>query len=482
MKTAHALAQLLIALFCSAAISARAQLPASVTDALAKHQLSPTDVAIVVQPLDGTQTTLAHRADAAMNPASVMKLVTAFVALDRLGPARQWHSRFLATAWPQDGRLDGDLFVQGGGDPLLDNKRLTQLFQRLQKSGLKRIEGDLIIDDSVLALPAHDAAAFDQRPLRPYNSGAAGFLLNFNTLGLILLPGRDHQTVTVITEPTLAGIEIDNRLRSTKGACGIWHSQLKATLQAADQPQKPDRLRLSGSLPAACGQRHWGVAPYAPRRFARQLLQAQLAQHAITLDGQIRYGKTAANARHSLLQEPSPALAEIIREMNKWSSNVIARQLFALIGADANAHSTNAVLAAREASRQTLQAHQIDTSGLIIDNGSGLSRSSRISAHTLAAMLRAAWHKPWMPEYIAALPILGVDGTTARRLRNSAARGQAHLKTGAINHVRAIAGYVQDRYNRHHVVVMLVNAPNAAASRDAQHALLEWVHAGATPP
>ena len=138
-----------------------------------------------------------------------------------------------------------------------------------------------------------------------------------------------------------------------------------------------------------------------------------------------------------------------------------------------------AVAAGAEVAQAQLAAAGIQTTGLVIENGAGLSRIERIRADTLAQLLITVWQRPWMAEFIAALPIAGEDGTARKRLADSPARGRAHIKTGTINGVRAIAGYVLDHAGRRHVVVMMVNHAEAAATRAAQDALLEWVWSGA---
>ena len=114
----------------------------------------------------------------------------------------------------------------------------------------------------------------------------------------------------------------------------------------------------------------------------------------------------------------------------------------------------------------------------MIENGSGLSRIERIRADSLGTLLLKAWQRPWMPEYIAALPVAGLDGTARGRLRNSPASGHAHIKTGTLNGVRAMAGYLLDRHGRRHAVVMMVNHPEAPNSAAAQDALMDWLWAG----
>lgn len=452
-------------------VTTAAALPASVQAALQKAQLSPANVAIYTRAVGSTQPTIALNSDTPMNPASVMKIFTAFAALDAFGPAATWDTIARSDGELRDDGLHGNLYLQGSGDPLLDLKRLTVFFNRLHQLGIERIHGDIVLDNGALALPAHDPGAFDQRPLRPYNSGPDGLLVHFNTLGLLLIPGaRANDPVTALPEPALAAPKLDNQIRTGAGGCGTWYGQLTAKLEG-------DTLHLGGKLPAACGQRLWGLAPLSPSRYAAEAVRTLWSQTGGRLSGQVRHGDTPMNARR-LLTETSPSLTEILREMNKWSSNLIARQLFALVGQQANPESTDAVASARDAMRAILARHGVDTRGFVIDNGAGLSRRARASARTIGETLFAAWRSPWMPEFTASLPIAGEDGTARRLTKNSSAQGHAHLKTGTIDHVRAMAGFVLDRHGQRHILVFLANAPNAHAALPVQNALIEWLHQG----
>jgi D-alanyl-D-alanine carboxypeptidase/D-alanyl-D-alanine-endopeptidase (penicillin-binding protein 4) len=327
----------------------------------------------------------------------------------------------------------------------------------------------------VLRLPAHDPDAFDGRGLRPYNSGPYGLLMHYNTLQLALFPGHQaNEAVTVVAEPALAGVLIDNRLHTSNAACDVWYRDLEATLEPGR------RLVLSGSLPAACGPRTWSAAPLPPEEFGTALVATLWSELGGHLDGQVRNGIMPVGTR-TLLTHDSPPLADIIRDMNKWSSNVIARQLLASLAATHPSlapETSDMVAEGARIALESLARVGLDTRALLIENGSGLSRIERVSADMLGHLLLLAWQRPWMPEYISALPIAGVDGTARRRLRDSAANGRAHIKTGSLNGVRAIAGYVLDRNGRRHAVVMMVNHAEAAASAAAQDALLEWVWAG----
>ena len=472
MTMTLAIARLLVALFLAVRLAGAgaSELPDAVARALDAAGIPEAAVAVWVQPVDGDAATLSLNAASPMNPASVMKLVTAFAVLERFGPAHVWTTRVSATGPVRAGVLEGDLYLTGGGDPLLSDERMWKLLHRLRALGIDKVRGDIVLDGSALQLPPHDPAAFDGRALRPYNSGAHGLLLHFNTLQLTLLPGTPGERTEVAANPPLKGIELDNRIVTAAGDCGVWYGQLDATLDAG--PGGP-RLVLLGSLPAACGQRTWAISPLPPERFAAAAVAGLWAETGGKVDGVVRPGRTPADAT-PLLTEASPTLADAVREMNKWSSNVIARQLLATLGAGDPA-SLDMVADGALAARAQLEAAGIPTTGLVIENGSGLSRSERVSARTLGEILLAAWKRSYMPEFIAALPVAGVDGTARGRLNGSPASGRAHIKTGAINEVRSIAGYVLDRSGRRHAVVMIVNHPQAGESRPALDALLEWV-------
>ncbi|HJV24399.1 MAG TPA: D-alanyl-D-alanine carboxypeptidase/D-alanyl-D-alanine-endopeptidase [Aromatoleum sp.] len=463
----------LFLLSCWLATAGADELPPSVRQALEAAHVSPADVGVWVQPVDADKPRLQVNAGRAMNPASVMKVVTAFVAFERLGPAYTWTTRIAAGGPVVSGVLDGNLYVTGGADPMLTHERMWKLLRQVRALGIETIRGDIVLDGSALRLPPHDPGAFDGKPLRPYNSGAYGLLMHFNTLQLRLVPSETAgEAVAVAASPTLKGLEIDNRIRTAPGSCGVWYGNLEA---AMDIGANGPRLLLQGTLPASCGQRDWATAPLSPEQYGVALVAALWNEVGGRIEGTVRSGVTPLELR-PLLVDTSPTLAEVIREMNKWSSNVIARELLANLGIDSPA-AIDMVAGGAQVARDQLAADGIATAGLTLENGSGLSRIERVSARTLGEILLAAWRRPFMPEFIASLPIAGQDGTARGRLYDSPARGSAHIKTGSINGVKSFAGYVLDHNGRRHVVVMLVNHPEASGTQAAQDALLEWVWA-----
>jgi D-alanyl-D-alanine carboxypeptidase/D-alanyl-D-alanine-endopeptidase (penicillin-binding protein 4) len=200
---------------------ADAPLPAGVATALARARVPRDAVSMLVLPLQGSRARLQHRTQVPMNPASVMKMVTTLAALDTLGGGYTWTTKFLADGPVADGTLNGNLYIQGGGDPKLVLERIDAAFRELQALGVTRVRGDMVLDHSIFEIPAHDPAAFDNEPLRPYNVAPDGLLVNFKALILRFVPQADGGVALVQSEPPLAGVTVDAQVPLAPGeACG----------------------------------------------------------------------------------------------------------------------------------------------------------------------------------------------------------------------------------------------------------------------
>ncbi|WP_363319323.1 D-alanyl-D-alanine carboxypeptidase/D-alanyl-D-alanine-endopeptidase, partial [Accumulibacter sp.] len=438
-------------------------LPATVSEALQEAGIPARSLGIVVQPVDGGPALLSHNARQAMNPASVMKLVTTYASLELLGPAHTWRTEILTEAVPNNGRLDGNLYLRGSGDPKLALEQFWLLLRQLRARGLSEISGDLVLDRSAFALAAHDPGEFDNEPLRPYNAGPDALLVNLKSVRLTLQPDPARKAVKVIAETPAEGLRIVNRLTLGREACGDWREQIKPVISGLS-------IELAGSFSAACGEKALHLAPWTADVQVESLFRALWRELGGSLGGRVREGRTPVTARPVAVQE-SPTLGEIVRDINKYSNNVMARQLFLSLDGERPATAEGA----RRQIAGWLQGKGLTLPELVLDNGSGLSRSERISAQGLAQLLRAAWQSPVMPELIASLPLAGVDGTLRKRLNDGAATGRAHLKTGYLEGVRAIAGYALDNSGRRWIVVCLINDPKARLAKPAIDALLLWV-------
>jgi D-alanyl-D-alanine carboxypeptidase/D-alanyl-D-alanine-endopeptidase (penicillin-binding protein 4) len=441
---------------------ARSQaLPAEIDAALARAKLPQGAVALLVVDVEAKMPPrLSHRAAVPVNPASVAKLATTFAALDQLGPAFSWATPVYLDGPVHDGVLQGNLYIKGQGDPKLVVERLWLLLRRVQGLGIRTIAGDILLDRSAFETVPADPGAFDGEPLRPYNAAPDALLLNFKSVTMTFNPLRDR--VAVHVEPALAGVQFPASVVLTPGECADWRGGLKADFT------DPAHIRLSGGYPASCGERSWPVAYADPRSYAARAVAGQWQELGGKLGGTVKDGRVPP-ALKPVFELLSPPLAEVVRDVNKFSNNVMAQQLFLTLSLQQQGLGT------LEGSRQALRAWWRDRLGgdaPRIDNGSGLSRDDRISAQQLARLLQYAWASPLMPELMSSLPIAGTDGT----LRNGRGKslGLAHLKTGSLRDVNAVAGYVHAASGKRYVLVAIANHANAAAMRPVIDALVDW--------
>ncbi len=464
----------LLFLSCSFTAGAR-DLPAPVVEALARAGVPLSSVAIVVEPVErrrpGSPPPLvSHNADVPMNPASVMKLVTSFAALDLLGPAFTFHTDFLAGAEINGGVLDGDLFIRGGGDPRLTAERLWLAAHQLRARGVREIRGDVVVDRSYFAAQAHDPAAFDNDPRRAYNVGPDAFLVNFHALEFRFIP--EGRLVRVVAEPDLPNVEIASRIATTEGPCRSWRQDLKHDFLEIGLVAT---VVFSGSMPAACGEKLWSLSVFDSAQFSESVWRWVWSEAGGKLRGKMRSGTVPPDAR-LLMRLDSDPLSVLVREMNKNSNNVMARHLFLALSAEREGPGDPR--ASERIVKDWLAFRGIGGDGVAIENGAGLSRDDRISAAALASLLRIAWSTPLMPELSSSMPIFGADGTLRSR---RAGAGHAHLKGGTLTGVQAIAGYVIDGDARRWAVVMTVNHARANAAQPALESLVEWVHLQKAP-
>ncbi len=468
-----------LACVCAVACAALPLTPAAAADAhllapeveqaLRRERVPLDAVSVLIQEAGSGATQLALNARKPVNPASLAKLLTTYAALDQLGPAFTWKTPvwLAGTVVPtaQGGVLEGHVHLQGRGDPKLTLERLWLLVQRLRQMGIAEIRGDIVLDQSAFAVPEGSTGAFDNEPLRPYNVRPQALLLNLNTVIYTFTPDAARGVAVVSAEPALQGVQVDASVPLAAGPCNDWRGALKATLD------DPDRMRFAGSYALACGERVWPLAYPDARLYAARLLATLWREAGGRLAGSVREGPAPEGVKPSF-EITSPPLAEVVRDINKFSNNVMAQQLLLTLALQRPGATRATPEAGREALRGWLGERLGESlDGVVIDNGSGLSRETRVSAALLARVLQTAWSGPVMAELMASLPVNGLDGTLRRALSTA---GMAHLKTGSLRDVAGVAGYVLGASGKRYVLVAVINHPNANAARPALDALVQW--------
>jgi D-alanyl-D-alanine carboxypeptidase/D-alanyl-D-alanine-endopeptidase (penicillin-binding protein 4) len=454
----------LLAIMWTAPSPAAQGLPPEILGALQRAKVPADAMSVVVHDASTGQRALQWQATRPVNPASVTKLLTTMAALDRLGPAWHWQTPVWISGPLKDGVLEGSVFIKGSGDPKLVLERLWLLLRRLQQLGVRDIRGDVVLDNSAWAVPEMPAGDFDGEALRPYNVQPSALLFNFRSVIHSFVPDPAVGVARVAVEPPLAGTVVDMAVPLAGGPCGDWRAALKASFE-------PGRTRFAGQYPASCGEQAWAVADPLPATYEARLLEALWREMGGVLYGSVREGPAPSSQKPSF-EMPSLALTEVVRDINKFSNNVMAQQLFLTLAAQAQPGEPATVAGARETLRRWLVARTGELGDeVVIDNGSGLSRETRISALRLARLLLQSYDSPVMSELMASLPISGLDGTMRR---SRATAGRAHLKTGTLRDVVAVAGYVLTNSGRRLVLVAIVNHPHAVAARPALDALVQW--------
>ncbi len=466
------------------------RLPAAIEKALTRAQVPRDAVSLLVIDSSGKQPPrLSYRADVPMNPASVMKLVTTYSALDALGPDFTWKTKItldgsVVTDDPTNVLLNGNMVVQGGGDPKLVVERLQALLMQVQATGARAIHGDIVLDRSAFAVPATDPGEFDGEPLRPYNARPDALLINFQSLVMTFTPDLPSNRALVRFEPPLAGVQVAETVALVHVArCGDWRSELRASV---DNPNKIDFL---GSYSSACGEKVWSSAYADPASFAARAVEGSWRLLGGLLTGVVRdassqelamlrqnhaTGTLSGAKAAAQFEGQSLPLLDVVRDVNKYSNNVMAQHLFLTLGLHSNLGQVkNGTLESSRAALANWWLKNLPGSAApLMDNGSGLSRNERIAASSLSALLMHAAKSPRANDLADSLPVAGVDAAMRERAKGVA--GQAFVKTGSLRDVVAIAGYANGQSGARYIVVGLINHPNAPAARGALDALLDW--------
>lgn len=448
---------------------ALAELPPEVASALKTAGIPTNSVAIYVQPVAEDSPLLSYNADSIMNPASVMKLVTTNAALELLGPDFRWKTEVFRNGNVINGTLHGDLIIKGYGDPSFKAQDFWRLLMTLQQNGIKNINGNLVLDKDYFDKSVASQEAFDSEVWRAYNAPPSTFVVNGRNTSFRFSVAND--AVRVDQEFELPEIKIINNMKLAERDCATWRNNMNYRVNVKDNRAE---LLFSGTFSPSCGEKYLELSVFDDEEYAFFTFKKLWRELGGSFNGQLSISETPDLAV-KIFEQTSDPLGYVVRDINKWSNNLMARQLLLTLAAE-RAGAPATIAKGEEVILRWLRSKSLQFNELIVDNGSGLSRKSRITAQHIGQMLVSAYNGPVMPELIASMPILSKDGTVMGRLKNGKSNGRVHLKTGSLNGVSAIAGYVLDANNHRHVLVMLVNDAKANESRSAQDALIEWVH------
>ncbi|XLZ68867.1 D-alanyl-D-alanine carboxypeptidase/D-alanyl-D-alanine-endopeptidase [Massilia sp. SR12] len=497
----------LLATLLATACSAQAALPEPIARIAAEKGIPEEAIGALV--LRGDQVLVSNQAARAFNPGSTMKLFTTVVGLDTLGPQFRGRTELRTNGVVDGSVLHGDLVLRGGADGDLTADAFTHMLEKLRTKGIRKIEGNLVLDRQLWQPARSDVGVppFDEAPEAYYNLIPDALLLNMNLQTLDIT--SDGKSVKASALPELANVRVRSDLTLVDTDCAKWGEGW----QVPEYERSGARLTLvlKGSFPRNCSKTKvvnvLDRTDYAERLFRAtwEKLGGRFSGKAV--EASAEQARAFNGAASTLLAEHvSRVLPEIVRDTNKTSDNGLARTVFLSLGslqgdpvlgsrplfdggneasslaetsggADAPATLTTTQARAEMVIRNWLRTHGIDDAGMVFENGSGLSRIERSSPEQMAGLLKAAQKSLWMPEFLTSLPIAAIDGTMKKRLEKSPAAMRARVKTGTLNGVTALAGYVPDANGQLCIVVVMINHERSGNGngRAILDDLIDWV-------
>lgn len=444
-------------------------LPTEIQQSLRDKGMSAWGMSAHVQAIGSPRPLISHNAQIARNPASVMKLLTSYVALGVLGPNYRWPIEISTTGGIQAGVLSGNVYIKGYGAPDFDTKALREMLTELRRKGIHTIRGRLIFDDTFFNGPKIDPGAFDGKPYNTYN--AQPDALMFNERRTTFAAYRKGNKISVTTATPAHNLRIVNRIKLANKTCRVNTSVKRGQGDAVT-------VTFTGYLARRCRKRGFTMVVTDPANTMysaiNKIWRSDLKGR---IDTQFMVGSTPPNARPVHVHY-SKTLAELLPTVVKDSNNVMARQLLRSVGAK-RFGAPGTPKKGAEAVDDYLRSQGLDFPELRIENGSGLSRYARISTENISRLLNKAYYGPHRNVWMQSMAIAGVDGTMKGRLKKSAVRGRGFFKTGTLRDVRGIAGYVNAADGRTYVVSILHNDPAARSrGRKIHDNFIEWVFWG----
>ena len=452
---------------------AQADLPDALEQAIKNQGFNGKGIGLFIQSVDSTKPLVAYQAETPLNPASVIKLVTTAAALGVLGPGYRWSTDVFHSGRIEGDTLNGSLYFRGNGDPYLTPERFWRLLNRVSIFGIKNISGDIVLDDSYFKPDPIDYAAFDEQPYRTYNVGPNAVLVGFQATEFHFAVDGDNQKIEITPFPESPKLRINNQVKLVNGHCGAWQKRLALNPQMVDGILQ---VNFSGRYARDCDKRTLYRRVTEAQDHFQHFFLPLWQQLGGEFNGNITYGSIPESAT-LVVEESSISLAEAVALINKFSNNVMTRQVLLTMGAHSSGPpgTTEKGIAAI---KTWLKQQNLKGSELRLDNGAGLSRNTRVSASFLGQLLYQVFQQAYMPEFMASLPVAGYDGTMAHRFSNEPLLGHAHIKTGLLDFVQTMAGYVTAANGKRYVVVLLHNHPRAhtKAAERLQDDVIRWVY------
>jgi len=437
-----------------------------------QHNIPINSLSIIVQPANSETKLINLNSKVSRTPASVAKLFTAFVAIDHLGPDFHWTTKVFTTDSINDGEVDSLIF-EGGGDPYISIKRLEKMVAELRNLGIKTINKGLIVDQKFFQQRQTSTADFDDDPLRPYNIMHTSFLVNSNKIDFKV---KKYSNNKIVIEPEFLpdGVLFTNDLELGSGSCSDFRDNVNfKQIRMAKYPTDLF-IHVDGKYPRNCKEFEHDISLTDANHYFLGAFKKLWLESGGSFNGSIR------EAKSGLLKKPiisfvSPSLKEIIIDGIKESNNLIARNLFLTLNQSSGNKNHKA---SRRIMREVLKNNNVTLHyNTFFENGSGLSRKTKMKPETIMSLLKAIRQHPSSDIIIRSLPISGVDGTIENRYKTDLLKKRLKLKTGTLDGVSGLAGFVTGLSGTEYFFVFIHNdiPDHPYKISSFREGLLNWV-------
>ncbi len=443
-------------------------LPSGINNIINKSGISKNDISVYIKEAgNGGRELASLNASKTRTPASVIKVLTTYAAVLKLGFNYRWPTQFYTTGALQNGVLRGDLFVKGFGDPTLGAKDLESIVKNIKVKGIRKITGNIVIDRSYFDVGSKNNSGFDQHTYSPYNAMPDAMMYNERVSTICVTPNKNDVRKKYVD----GSYKVRNKLQRVNKPCKGRYSWPAVKI---DNSKAIPEVLLKGKISKRCGKRDICKVITKPYKSFYYALRDALKRSGVEVVGTMRLRKISPNA-NILFTHYSKSLEKIVSKTSKKSNNLYARHLLLYLGAKVyGAPATEAK--GREAVEYILRSKGALSRGVLkIDNGSGLSRKSKMSAKMLADMYDNAYER-YGQRWMDTLSIAGVDGTIRKRFRGTSVKKRAWMKTGTLKRVKNIGGYVKSRQGRLYTVVILVNTNKGRwKAAKLQNDIMKWL-------
>jgi D-alanyl-D-alanine carboxypeptidase/D-alanyl-D-alanine-endopeptidase (penicillin-binding protein 4) len=436
---------------------------------LNRSELSKGNYSLYIKNISKQEKIFSYNEQKVFNPASLMKLVSTYAGLQLLGPQYQWKTEVLYKGNIKNKHLYGDLIIKGYGDPTLTYADFSEIIEKVQQKGIKYIHGNIIIDESFFG-ELKNQDPIDDKKYRAYNVNPKSFVVNENTINFNF--SISNEKINIQTFPEIPTLKVINHLKLTDKDCSEWKDALGYEVQTNSNVSE---IRFNGSFDKACESKDINLSILSANRLSKDLFEKIWKIHGGVIEGEFKNIYQSFTDTHKIYEHQSKPLSLVVRDINKYSQNLIARNLLLTMLAENNGNPITENEAGRFA-KESLMKEKLKLDSLEMDNGAGLSRNAKINAGDLGFLLEKAYSNLYMPEFISSLPNIGIDGTLKNRGKKLSVAKRAYLKTGSIQSVSAIAGYIFDKNNDVKVFVFMANDPKANESSKVQDDLIEWAY------